>query len=821
MSAPLAAGRHDVGPRPANARCASAPAPGLSTPLLPLRRARSAVLTQELVAGGTSPADAAAQEAEFVAQGRGCTVVAAGAAMASPLLRDFAAAIFAVGLGATDGLSLGSIAFPHSAEHPNTEYRSLGMSMGLLSMVVSNVAGCFTSQFPHAVGGAVLPVVPIMASYFNRLGPEQCATVMFAMPLMTTICGLLTIAIGHIGVLDIVKSCPFVVFGGFIAGTGAQLLEYALNLLCSDFVRFTDAASWRAMLTWRFWRLVGPSAVLASVVFLLPRHVTARDTSFLLPQALITMAAVFYLVLFVSHTTIESARSQEYLFDHEVPTSLNFYRIWTMQDFASVRYDQLCSQEFCITTLQVFLMSLLTTTQNICGTAEATSFHVDINTEIRSAGVQSVCCGMLGSMPGNIVMSFSVTAHKMGARSKRFSAMLASSSIAFFVFGDFVIAFLPRMVPGCMLFWLGLVLVVYWLWDGVGHVSAAEHAVVFVMIATDLIMGPGVMMLLGLALTLVITLKRLMAIRPITSEYTVRDVRSDVLRTGVSSDILKTCGDQAVVLHFARGYFSFINAAHMIHRVQELAAERGMAMLVLNFQGVLGVDSTALKALQELLAIAAHWKFHVCLCSAEPAVTQAVVRFGLPCASRTPGLAGELAEAPASGGTLILVDACDEDGRHVPALTLALELAEEFVIARNPLVHRSSDRACCTCVRNISFRDAWTYVTGSGVRADLPALPLLVDIHCWLHGYYSEYGGKAASILPSLAELFVVEEYGRGDAIYAFDPAVWPRWRVGDAGSAAESPAPPLVWLLGGEVEHVWYGPEHEEAEHSEEDRKA
>ena len=103
--------------------------------------------------------------------------------------------------------------------------------MGLLSMLVSNVAAYFTSQFPHSVGGTVLPVIPIMATYFAVLGPENCPTVMFAMPLITVICGALTVLVGRFGgVQDLVKACPFVVFGGFIAGCGAQLLEFATAL---------------------------------------------------------------------------------------------------------------------------------------------------------------------------------------------------------------------------------------------------------------------------------------------------------------------------------------------------------------------------------------------------------------------------------------------------------------------------------------------------------------------------------------------------------------------------------------------------------------
>ena len=39
---------------------------------------------------------------------------------------------------------------------------------------------------------------------------------------------------------------------------------------------------------------------------------------------------------------------------------------------------------------------------------------IDIDKEIRTAGLQGFFCGLAGGMPGNLVMSFSVTAHKLG-----------------------------------------------------------------------------------------------------------------------------------------------------------------------------------------------------------------------------------------------------------------------------------------------------------------------------------------------------------------------------------------------------------------------
>merc|ERR1719207_350833 len=99
-----------------------------------------------------------------------------------------------------------------------------------------------------------------MASFFSTLGAENCATVMVAMPLMTILSGILTYVVGMIGVQDIVKACPFIVFGGFIAGTGAQLLEFSLNMMYPKFETFKSLGpeGLGAFLEQEFWIFCGP-----------------------------------------------------------------------------------------------------------------------------------------------------------------------------------------------------------------------------------------------------------------------------------------------------------------------------------------------------------------------------------------------------------------------------------------------------------------------------------------------------------------------------------------------------------------------------------
>eukprot|EP00929_Paragymnodinium_shiwhaense_P085168 TRINITY_DN45611_c0_g1_i2.p1 TRINITY_DN45611_c0_g1~~TRINITY_DN45611_c0_g1_i2.p1 ORF type:complete len:662 (-),score=104.69 TRINITY_DN45611_c0_g1_i2:618-2603(-) len=558
---------------------------------------------------------------------------------------------------------------------------------------------------------------------------------------------------------------------------------------------------------------------MAFFVFFGPRLCPRMDHPFLLPGCVVLLTICFYTALFASGTSVEEARAGGWLFDTKPPDELKFYEVWTKQDFSAVRWDLLASMDFLSTTLQVFLMAFLTTTKNVFGTAEVTHWPVDIDRELRGQGLAGILCGLAGALPGNIVMSFSVTAHKLGVRTKRFGWFLMILSLLFFVVGDFIIAFLPKMVPACVLLWLGLILIVYYLWDLIGTISMAELGIIAVMTLVDVFLDAGPMIALGLFLTLIITVKRMMAMQFIVARHSLREVRSDILRTGSQAQSLATHGHKTIVLRFAHGYFSFMNASAIIDDIEDHYAD--LDTLVLDFEHVLGVDTTALNALKEMAGLGIRKKFVIVMASCQKPVQDAVNRFGIStenldlCASVSNRAVELVDDDPAAAYGCLFV--CSEVSCcTVTGITAALEFAEALVIARDgtwiedPAFPAARRTALGADVKNNSLIEARKVVVQQvGLDASLPTLPLLVDIHCWLSGYYREY---ECSVLRSMAEAFEFKSYARGDILYEYVGSQWPGWRVCDA--AADGPVPPLVWLLTGEVDHIWTGHDFDELSH-------
>ena len=69
-----------------------------------------------------------------------------------------------------------------------------------------------------------------------------------------------------------------------------------------------------------------------------------------------------------------------------------------------------------------------------------------------------------------------------GADGEQFQILLFIFSSFVFVFGDYVVAVLPKLLPGSVLVWLSAELMAFWVWNSLRFLRAYEYCLVWVMI---------------------------------------------------------------------------------------------------------------------------------------------------------------------------------------------------------------------------------------------------------------------------------------------------------------------------------------------------
>eukprot|EP00401_Gymnodinium_catenatum_P024637 CAMPEP_0117564134 /NCGR_PEP_ID=MMETSP0784-20121206/55869_1 /TAXON_ID=39447 /ORGANISM="" /LENGTH=858 /DNA_ID=CAMNT_0005361833 /DNA_START=90 /DNA_END=2663 /DNA_ORIENTATION=+ len=732
----------------------------------------------------------------------------------SRLACNISVALVASFMGATDGVSLGSLIFPSSEEFPNTEYRALGMSIGLLTAFVSNLGGLVGSQLEFAVGGVNIPTVILLASYFRTLGPDKCPTILAMTLVASAAGGVMLWLVGRFRIARIAKACPFVVYGGFMAGTGVALLQCGLNLMCPAFVSLFDPESVSALLQEESMPLWLPGTLAGASLFAIQTaglSIPGVPDELVVPTMLVLLSGLFFIGLRAMSLHLEDARSSGWLFDLQLPSEPVFYHVWTKQvsGLPAVDWTSFLAPGFWLAILNSSLISALTVVMNIYGCARTTCRRIDIDREIMLHGAYNIGSALVSGMPCSMVMSFSVTCKLLGAKGRQFQVILMFVSLLTFVFGAYILAVLPKLIPGTMLIWLGLELSRFWVWDAKQFMQLYEYLLIWIMILLYIVVGSGFMMIFGILTAVTIVIKQSSQIPILASRANLAEQRSAVIRTVCDRDYLMQCSEKAEIWAVGTPYLYFASVRQLIElfesfppRVQsknparqtppdEASQQHAPAHVILDLALVRCLELTAVSAFMEALDVAAELECTFIIARAHPAVCSQLQKFFADSLLRiTPELmrlADELdfdIQADRKKPVLLYADTLD----------MALQWVEEALLA----VYVPRPGHCRGGVRHLhDVHSALSEVTS---RTD-PLWGLWEDFHIRLGNLTPAY--SHLEFVLRLRQFLQIRHVDKDEHIYKALFFSRKHSDVSVSHALGESP-PPLVWLLHGEVEHVW-----------------
>eukprot|EP00913_Durusdinium_trenchii_P002867 g2654.t2 len=317
-------------------------------------------------------------------------------------------------------------------------------------------------------------------------------------------------------------------------------------------------------------------------------------TDLLIPSILLAEAGVFFLWMLlgcecvneiepislslslrlVSGTGLEAARGQGLLFPVQMPQHPVFYRIWTQHwQSEPVDWQEFLSPTFWLTVVNAACISALTAVMNIFGTASSTQIRVDIDQEMMLHGIYNMGSGLLSGLSANMVMSFSITCRTLGADGQQFQILLFIFSCLVFVSGDYVVAVLPKLLPGSVLVWLSLELMAFWVWDSLRFLRAYEYCLVWVMILMYVILGTAPMMLFGFISVAGIVQAQLATIPVLGSRQTLGKLRSPRLHTTCDREYLNRVGSQAEVWRLRTAYLYFASMRQIVQALEHFSQQ--------------------------------------------------------------------------------------------------------------------------------------------------------------------------------------------------------------------------------------------------------
>jgi len=478
--------------------------------------------------------------------------------------------------------------------------RAIGIML-VASMIIASLTALFSSLRGLVAGlqdSAVAILALVSAAIVSEMAAsathqEKFATVLIAIALSSLLTGALFLSLGQFRLGNLIRFTPYSVIGGFLAGSGLLLTFGAVSLMTGAPV---SPFRLHPIIQPGLWARWLPGLLFAVILLVVLRR---RSHVLIVPGTLIAAILVFYVLLGLTNTSIAEATEQGWL----LALPANGGRLWqplNVSDLTQVNWLVIGHQIGNL--LAIAVVSVITILLNATGIELATGQDVDLNRDLKAAGIANLVAGLGGGMVGTHVLGDSVLIYKMGATSRLVGFVLAAVCGIVLWLGGSLFSYFPNAVLGGLLLFLGLDFLATWVYDAWFKLPVTDYLVVIViMIAINTIgflEGVG----LGLVLAIVLFVVDYSRVNPVKHALTGTTFHSNVSRPYRHQELLRQKGDWLHILEL-QGFVFFGTTQRVLDLVRQRIDSRNvppMRFLVLDFRGVKGFDSSAVLGFEKM-----------------------------------------------------------------------------------------------------------------------------------------------------------------------------------------------------------------------------
>ncbi len=513
---------------------------------------------------------------------------------------------------------------------PLAEHVGAGIGVTLFAGVMLGLAVALGSSLPGMAAvpqdspAAVLALVAaaIAASMPPSTSAESLlATVIAAIALTSLLTGVAFVVLGWLRQGRLVRYIPYPVIGGFLAGTGWLLFQGGMGVMTDASLSLAQLPTFfqaDLMLRWL------PGLILAAGLLLILR----RFSHFLImPAILLGAIAFFYVGLWLTGTPMAQVRAAGWLLGPFPEGAL--WQPLRPSLLAQVHWPAVVGQFGNAGTILV--ISVVSLLLNASGVELVARRDVDLNRELKAAGLGNILAGLGGGPPGYHALSISALSYRTGAPSRLIGIWMALLSGLLLLVGTTILSYFPKVVLGALILFLGLSFLVEWLYDAWFKLSKADYAVVWVILVAMSTIGVLEGVGLGLALAVVLFIVDYSRVGVVRHAFSGQTYRSNVDRPRLHEGLLRAKGDWLYILEL-QGFLFFGTAHSLLDRLRaRIGAEDRFKtrFVVLDFRRVRGMDASAALGFAKMVQLAQTQGFTLVLTQLSPPMRRQLQREAL------------------------------------------------------------------------------------------------------------------------------------------------------------------------------------------------
>jgi SulP family sulfate permease len=432
--------------------------------------------------------------------------------------------------------------------------------------------------------------------------------------LTTAISGLALWLVGALRAGAAAQLLPYPVIGGYHAGLGGLFVVGGMNVA-------TGLAPYLVALGGLERPLLLLQIGACSALGLLILYLSQRLRHWwVIPSLLSASTLVFHVVRIGWHTDIDAARKAGWLlgpFPHSAaPPVLSAL---FPSSFSLVSWDPVYAWvPYLASSTMLLTIALMLT---VTGLELDLRRAIDMDAELKMAGIGNVLCGALGGLPSCHGFAATMFLQREGAASRLGALIPALGAVAVLLAGLQVLEFIPRFVFGALLVSFGVERLFIRLRADCAMLPRHEAAIALTVAGCTLWLGVVNGLLIGLGLAILLFAWNYRHVPIIRASLSGRMCRSSVVRPSDAMGVLDTAGEN-VLMQRLQGYLFFLNAAALPAAVSaRIGAGGTLRFLVIDFHDVVGMDSSAQGAFERVEQLAAEHGFQVLLSGLGPTLT--------------------------------------------------------------------------------------------------------------------------------------------------------------------------------------------------------
>ncbi|ASC71589.1 sulfate permease [Halomicronema hongdechloris C2206] len=520
-------------------------------------------------------------------------------------------------IGVFRGISYAALIFSGAL----SGYLSLGVGMAVFSTAIVSIVVALASSLPGMIATPLAAPTAILALLAGQIARQLqgtvsseviLVTVLAAIAVSSLVTGAVLWLLGRFQLGRKIRFIPYPVVGGFMAGTGWLLVDGSIQVT-ADFALSLDTLP--QLLTPAFLSHWGCALAFALGLMLL----SWRYQHFLvMPAALLASIGVFYAALWVVQVSPTEARQAGWLLGPFPEGGL--WHPLTLSSLSQVQWPAVLDHWGLVGSVAV--VSLLSLMLSNSGIELVVGRDLDLDTELESVGMANLASGITTGMAGNQALPSTLLVYKINACNRLSGIVCAIVCFVVLQLGASFLAYFPKPVLGALLLYLGLSLLIQWIYRAWFKLSWRDYAIVIIMLVAINALGFLQGVVLGFVLAVILFMvdySYLDVAKQVTSGATTF---SNVRRSPRQRQWLQDRGEQIFILEL-RGYVFFGTANYVLDQVrQRLEAEDKPApsWIVISFGQVDGLDASGVLSFMKILKIARQRQLTVVYTGLTPAV---------------------------------------------------------------------------------------------------------------------------------------------------------------------------------------------------------